>query len=89
MTAASRVGCVRQNNEDMILAYDKLIRSDIYATEWMTENMDRFIIALADGMGGHAAGEVASHDVLANLQFFINDLPKGLSSGEFNEKMVE
>ena len=58
LTAASRIGCVRSNNEDMVLAYDKLLRSDVYRTEFMTENTDRFIIALADGMGGHKAGEV-------------------------------
>ena len=89
LTAASRVGCVRSNNEDMILAYDKLLRSDIYRTEFMTENHDRFVIALADGMGGHKAGEVASSDTLTNLQFFLSDLPSGLASGEFNEMMTE
>lgn len=89
LTAASRIGCVRNNNEDMVLAYDKLLRSDVYRTEFMTENTDRFIIALADGMGGHKAGEVASSDTLTNLQFFLNDLPQKLSSGEFNEMMVE
>lgn len=88
LTAASRVGCVRSNNEDMVLAYDRLIRSDIYATEWMTENLDRFVVAIADGMGGHAAGEVASEDTLANLQFYINDLPRGLASGELEEMLV-
>lgn len=89
LTAASRVGCVRSNNEDMVLAFDKLIRSDVYATEFMTENMDRFVIAIADGMGGHKAGEVASSDVLSNLKFFLGDLPRNLSSGEFTEMMVE
>lgn len=88
LTAASRVGCVRSNNEDMILAYDKFVRGEAYHTEFMTENSDRFVIALADGMGGHKAGEVASADALANLQFFLNDLPKGLSISEFNEMIV-
>ena len=89
LTAASRIGCVRTNNEDMILAYDKLVRSDVYATEFASENMDRFVIALADGMGGHNAGEVASSDVLENLQFYINDLPRGLASGELMETLDE
>ena len=88
LTAASRVGCVRSNNEDMILAYDKFVRSEAYQTEFMTENTDRFVIALADGMGGHLAGEVASAETLENLRFFINDLPKGLSSCEFNEMIM-
>ena len=89
LTAASRVGCVRSNNEDMVLAYDKLLRSDVYKTEFMTENTDRFIIALADGMGGHNAGEVASEETLSNLKYFIHDLPRRLAPGEMNEMMVE
>lgn len=89
LTAASRIGCVRSNNEDMVLAFDKLLRSDAYKTEFMTENTDRFIVAIADGMGGHNAGEVASEEVLSNLKFFINDLPHGLTPGEMNEMMVE
>ena len=89
LSAASRVGCVRINNEDMILAYDKLVRSDMYQTEFMTENYDRFVIALADGMGGHNAGEVASSDTLTNLQYYVNDLPRGLAVGELEEAMME
>jgi len=88
LTAASRVGCVRNNNEDMILAYDKLVRSDIYRSEFMTESIDRFAIAVADGMGGHRAGEVASSDALTNLQFFLSDLPSELTPVEFNEMMM-
>ena len=89
LTAASRVGCVRSNNEDMVLAFDKLVRSEAYETEFMTENYERYILAIADGMGGHRAGEVASEMVLSNLQFFINDLPKGLTTIELEQYMNE
>ena len=89
LTAASRVGCVRTNNEDMVLAYNQLVRSDAYQFEFMTEHRDRFVIALADGMGGHNAGEVASENTLSNLRFFIDDLPHGLTSGEFHEMILE
>jgi len=89
LTAASRVGCVRSNNEDMVLAFDKLVRSDAYQTEFQSENFGRFILALADGMGGHRAGEVASELVLSNLQYFIGDLPKGLSAEEVHQHMKE
>ena len=89
LTAASRVGNVRSNNEDLILAYDRFIRSDIYQTVLAPENLDRFIVAVADGMGGHNAGEVASELVLQNLKFYFNDLPKGLTSGELEEVMNE
>lgn len=81
------MGCVRNNNEDMVFAYDKFVRSEAYQTEFMTENVDRFVIALADGMGGHLAGEVASADTLENLRFFVSDMPKGLSVSEVNKAM--
>lgn len=89
LTAASRVGNVRSNNEDMILAYDRYIRSDIYQTVLAPNNLDRFIVAVADGMGGHNAGEVASEMVMQNLKFYFNDLPKGMTSGELEEVMNE
>ncbi len=89
LSAASRVGCVRSNNEDMVLAYNKYVRSDAYVTEFYTENEKRFVIALADGMGGHRAGEVASEQTLQSLKFYITDIPTGLSIGEFEETMVE
>ncbi len=73
----------------MVLAYNQFVRSDAYETEFMTENCDRFAIALADGMGGHNAGEVASEETLSNLKFFIGDLPKGLTPDEFHQMINE
>lgn len=89
VTASSRVGCIRSNNEDMILVEGRFVRSESYATELVTDITDRLVIALADGMGGHNAGEVASEDTLHNLHFFIHDLPSGLSEGALCEAMVE
>ena len=89
LTAASRVGCVRSNNEDMVLAFDKMVRSDAYQTEFQTENFEHFVLALADGMGGHQAGEVASELTLSNLQYYVSDLPRGLDVNGVTEKMME
>ena len=49
----------------------------------------RYIVAVADGMGGHNRGDIASSDVLHNLQFYYNDLPAGFGPSEFNETVVE
>ncbi len=88
LTAASRVGCIRSNNEDMVLVLNQKIRSDAYATEFDTTILDRFMVAVADGMGGHQAGEVASEETLENLKFYIHDLPRGMSESELIEAMV-
>lgn len=89
ISAASYVGCVRHNNEDMILVGDKFIRNNSYWTMVDTADSDRYLIALADGMGGHSSGEVASSDVLHNLQYYFSDLPATLGVEDFNEAIFE
>lgn len=89
ITAASHVGCVRQNNEDMLLVGEWLVRNSKMSTTVDMSKTDRYMIALADGMGGHNSGDVASSDVLHNLQYFFGDIPSGLKPGDFNETIVE
>lgn len=89
VTAASHVGCVRQNNEDMVLVGDTFLRNADCTEETELEGQSRYLLALADGMGGHNSGEVASSDVLANLHFFYYDMPSGLEVGDFNEAIFE
>lgn len=89
VNAVSHVGCVRHNNEDMVLVGDHYLRNDALTIDIDMLNRQRYLIALADGMGGHNSGEVASQDVLANLHYFFYDLPQGLSVGDFNEAIFE
>ena len=89
ISAASSVSCVRGNNEDMLLIGNSTLRTGELDAELEATPNNRFIIALADGMGGHNSGEVASNDVLTNLQFFYNDLPNGLATTDFNEMIYE
>lgn len=85
----SRVGCVRENNEDMVLAGDQFVRDGKLHLQVDLGKTNRYLVALADGMGGHNSGEVASSDVLHNIQFFYGDIPSGLKPGELNESFCE
>ena len=89
ISAASRVGCVRHNNQDMILVGDHFIREEEYRTHIKLNENSRCVFAVADGMGGHRRGEVASSDTLHNLHFFFNDIPSDLDVSAFNESIVE
>ena len=88
ISAASRTGCVRSQNEDMILVDNQFIRDDAYRTQAVLDGDDRLMVAVADGMGGHNRGDIASNDVLHNLQYFFSDIPSCLSAGDFNEAIV-
>ena len=88
ISAASRTGCVRSQNEDMILVDNQFIRDDYYRKQAVLDGDDRLMVAVADGMGGHNRGDIASDDVLHNLQYFFFDIPSCLSAGYFNEAIV-
>lgn len=72
----------------MILVNNHFVRDDDYQTLLTLDHKDRYIIAVADGMGGHNSGDVASCDTLHNLQYYYHDIPIGLNAGEFNEAIV-
>ena len=54
-----------------------------------TADTDRFLMALADGMGGHNNGEIASAEALSNLRFFFSDLPTALDPEQFSQFMKQ
>ena len=89
MTAASKVGCVRSQNEDMVLLGSHFVRNDAFSTRVDLTNSDRYIMAVADGMGGHNRGDVASSDALHNLDFYFHDLPTGLSPESIKDKFED
>lgn len=89
LSASSNVGLIRHNNEDMILVRNKYVRNEDYSTEIDMHICDRFVVAVADGMGGYNAGEVASQEVLTSLHFYIGDLPMKLTPEHFVEALVE
>ncbi len=89
ITAACLLGQVREKNEDMALVGDLFVRDGSMSHVVDLSQTDRYLVAVADGMGGHSCGEVASSDVLHNLQYFISDFPAGLSTTDYNECIYE
>lgn len=60
-------GRVRPNNEDAIAIDDRVLIGDMDAPIIMTSPNDRCLLMIADGMGGHAHGAMASRAVLDYL----------------------
>ena len=88
ISAASWTGRVRSQNEDMVLVDNRFIREDTYKAQIVLSREDRMMIAVADGMGGHNRGDIASNDTLRNLHYFFYDIPSCLNVNDFNEAMA-
>ena len=66
--ALSKVGMVRDNNEDMISLGGILLRDDQMVLPPITlDEESQFYLLVADGMGGHEYGERASQGLLEHL----------------------
>lgn len=80
-------GRIRQNNEDMILIGNTIVRdSKIHIEKEISDINKIFFTAVADGMGGHNAGEIASELVLKEFSKRIELLESNLSEKELREK---
>lgn len=91
LNAGTDVGCVRTNNEDNFIVCPDLTKTDWFVPSDVRTPVDLgdygCVLAVADGMGGENAGEVASAITIDTLQesFSKNDLKKILKS----EKSIE
>lgn len=81
------IGRVRSNNEDMILVSGETYRNESTNFTISIQSGGRFVAAVADGMGGHNAGEIASEIVLNAFDDFIVNLPKALSDRDFKHEV--
>lgn len=75
--ATSDVGLVRSHNEDMALVAKRLVRDRRYDTAHeIPERAEPYVLAVADGLGGRNAGEVASRLVLDCLRSDVSALKR-------------
>lgn len=90
INAISDIGNVRQNNEDMILVGNEFLRDASKSYEFDFESSEHpFLIAVADGMGGHKGGVYASEIVLTEMNKAIRDLKSELSNAELKKFLNE
>lgn len=81
ITAGCDVGCLRANNEDMVLIDRKILRDGRFqGTVELSDHQPIFLLAVADGMGGANAGEIASQMVLEGIRENIYKLPTDLDT---------
>jgi serine/threonine protein phosphatase PrpC len=86
----SDIGNVRQNNEDMILVGNEFLRDTSKCYEFDFESSEHpFLIAIADGMGGHKGGTYASEIVLTEMNKVIRDLKGELSNADLKDFLNE
>ena len=76
--AISDKGLVRPKNEDHILVQDRVFTDDHLRSEFPDDRV--LVFAVADGLGGHPAGDVASRETLRHLHAFVKDLSGNLDA---------
>ncbi len=74
--AMSDVGKARERNEDCMLLQETVFSNDHRQATYREE--DVLVFAVADGMGGHPAGDVASRVVLESLRDHVGEMPADL-----------
>ena len=85
--AVSNVGLVREQNEDMILISNTCFCDTLLHTKALLGTAERYIVAVADGLGGHNGGEIASKEVVNSLKEYFFLMPEHLNSDELFELM--
>lgn len=78
----SDMGCVRQNNEDMILLNGEYYRDETANQRFELLQSSRFKALVADGMGGTEGGEFASEIAVQAFEQFLDDLTENLSDSD-------
>jgi serine/threonine protein phosphatase PrpC len=89
VNARSDLGCGPVDNEDLILMGPETVRNRAASASFVVDNAGgRLLLALADGMGGAAAGEQASEIALHRVRALTADLPDDLTPEELELAMT-
>ncbi|MCF0160437.1 MAG: protein phosphatase 2C domain-containing protein, partial [Bacteroidaceae bacterium] len=89
ISANSHRGKVRAKNEDMVLVSSQFIRDKSLITKVHLGPDSRYLVAVADGMGGLDDGDIASEEVQRSLCEFFEQLPGGLAFEDLEDVIGE
>ena len=78
VAAVCHVGNTRPNNEDMVLVGENAFRDDRAQCAVVLPGERPYAVAIADGMGGANAGDIASALVLEQLRDCLATVKAGL-----------
>ncbi len=86
IAAFTHRGRVRPDNEDALAVDGRIFTGDMAAPVVMTQSSDCGLLIIADGMGGHAHGAMASRAVLDYLVAAVDRLSNPASCAEAIEE---
>lgn len=88
-SAVSDTGRVREHNEDAVWLGTRFFRDALGSARFDGEETDGLVLAVADGVGGAAAGEIASRQVVEAMAARITEAGPAVANARAYHRVAE